>query len=52
MAAASESNDEDSVRGVFEQGFLLHCQIEDDEAPSNSDAFQVFFLVLLFYIRG
>ncbi|XP_068670754.1 immunoglobulin-binding protein 1-like isoform X2 [Montipora foliosa] len=40
MAAASESNDEDSVKGVFEQGFLLHCQIENDEAPSNSDAFQ------------
>lgn len=37
MAAAEE---ESSLKDVFEQGFLLHCQIEDSDEPSSSEAFQ------------
>ncbi|CAH3190928.1 unnamed protein product [Porites evermanni] len=37
MAAAEE---EYSLKDVFEQGFLLHCQIEDSDEPSNSEGFQ------------
>ncbi|KAK2561407.1 Immunoglobulin-binding protein 1, partial [Acropora cervicornis] len=40
MAAAEECTDERSLKTVFEEGYLLHGQIEDDETPSNSDVFQ------------
>ncbi|XP_067022625.1 immunoglobulin-binding protein 1-like [Acropora muricata] len=40
MAAAEECSDERSLKTVFEEGYLLHGQIEDDETPSNSDVFQ------------
>lgn len=42
MAAAEECSDERSLKTVFEEGFLLHGRIEDDESPTNSDVFQVF----------
>ena len=47
MAAAEECSDERSLKTVFEEGYLLHGQIENDETPSNSDVFQVFPLFVL-----
>lgn len=48
MAAAEE---ESSLKDVFEQGFLLHCQIEDSDEPSNSEAFQVVsYMSLISYV--
>ena len=43
MAAAERSDEGTSLKDVFEQGFLLHSQIEDDDEPSTSEAFQVIF---------
>ena len=40
MAAA---DDRSSLKDVFEQGFLLHYQIEESDEPSKSEAFQVVF---------
>lgn len=40
MAAAERSDEGTSLKDVFEQGFLLHSQIEDDDEPSTSEAFQ------------
>lgn len=39
--AAAECADETSLKDVFEQGFLLHSQIEEGDEPSNSEVFQV-----------
>ena len=38
MAAANEGT---SLRDIFEQGFILHSQLEDDDEPSSSEIFQV-----------
>lgn len=48
MAAAEE---ESSLKDVFEQGFLLHCQIEDSDEPSSSEAFQVVSYMYVNIIR-
>ena len=40
-----------SLKDVFEQGFLLHCQIEDSDEPSNSEAFQVVSYMYVNIIR-
>ncbi|XP_015759601.1 PREDICTED: uncharacterized protein LOC107338863 [Acropora digitifera] len=46
MAAAEECSDERSLKTVFEKGYLLHGQIENDETPSNSDVFQFRYFLL------
>ena len=35
---------ETSLRDTFEQGFILHSQLEDDDEPSSSEIFQVIFI--------
>ena len=40
--AAAERVEAIPLREIFEQGFVLHCQIEDDDEPSTSEIFQVF----------
>ena len=46
MAAAECSDEGTSLKDVFEQGFLLHCQIEDNDEPSTSEAYQVIFTLV------
>lgn len=33
-----------SLRDIFERGFILHGQLEDDDEPSSSEIFQVMFM--------
>ena len=33
-----------SLRDIFEQGFILHGQLEEDDEPSSSEMFQVMFI--------
>ena len=40
--AAAESSKALSLGDIFEQGFVLHCEIEDDNGSSTSEIFQVF----------
>lgn len=50
MAAAessTESVDGVSLKDVFEQGFLLHSQIESDDEPSTSEVLQVIFCLVI-----
>lgn len=50
MAAAecsAESVDGVSLKDVFEQGFLLHSQIENDNEPSTSEVLQVIFCLVI-----
>ena len=46
--AAAESSKALSLGDIFEQGFVLHCEIEDDDGSNTSEIFQVFF----FYIHS
>ena len=39
--AAENVEEGTSLRDIFEQGFILHGQLEDDDAPSSSEMFQV-----------
>lgn len=38
--AAAESSKALSLGDIFEQGFVLHCEIEDDDGSSTSEIFQ------------
>lgn len=38
--AACQSSKTQSLEDIFEQGFVLHCKIEDDDEPSSSEIFQ------------
>lgn len=46
--AAECVDDGVSLKDAFEQGFLLHSQLEDDDEPSSSEVFQVMFI----YFKG
>ena len=39
--AAANVEEGTSLRDIFEQGFILHSQLEDDDEPSSSEIFQV-----------
>ena len=47
MAAGCEGV---SLKEVFDQGFLLHSQLEDDDEPSSSEVFQVYCFFFLLSI--
>ena len=45
--AAAESSKALSLGDIFEQGFVLHCEIEDDDGSSTSEICQVFFFTFI-----
>lgn len=42
--AAENVEEGTSLRDIFEQGFILHTQLEDDDEPSSSEIFQVMII--------
>ena len=46
--AAANIEEGTSLRDIFEQGFILHSQLEDDDEPSLSEIFQV----MITYFKG